>query len=144
MSKVKAADGESKKLSMELKQGNYKSAKNCVQISTVANQRGFLPSTSATNQIVVGQGLIEKFQENGSTGEGFIKEQRGGRYAVIKSNKDTLWFDKGNIKIGADALVVGKYVQNTNLPLVSGASQQALVLELICIQSGASTLESLF
>lgn len=123
----------------DYKSGSYKSTKSCAEIAEfLGNQSGIesgmQPLIKPSNGHYFWYAKLEKFQENGSTGNGYIKNK--GQYGVVKSDKNTIWLNKERIKINEEVCVVGKYVDNTSVPLASGGSQQAVVLDLICVEPG--------
>jgi hypothetical protein len=95
-------------------------------------QVGMQPLIKPSNGYIFSSAVLEKFQENGSTGNGYIKE--GGKYGVVKSDKNTFWLYKDKIAINTRVCVLGKYIDNASVPLTSGGAQQAVVLDLICAQ----------
>jgi hypothetical protein len=149
--KRKAAEGAAKLV--EIRNGNYAAAESCFQISqafatdnssremriVLAKSEGLSPSVQPTNQYRLASGELESFKESKTlgfvSGEGYMRDSNG-RYGVLKTQKSTHWIKKDLIRMGNQVVVVGKYVSNSTLKLVSGASTQAPVLELICIEAG--------
>lgn len=136
---AKVAEEEAaKRRYAEYKSGNYKSLTNCTDLAVAfAVDSGLIqdlkPALNPTGAIFAGRVRLDKYQENNSSGSGFIKE--AGQFASVKTGPKTAWIDKSNIKINEHVCVAGKYTGNTAVTLSSGVGQQVMVLELLCVQS---------
>lgn len=131
---IKSAEVENEKIISEIKSGNYNSARNCGEIANALNaqsNQSLVTSIQPTLNQTVLVGDLSHYDENENFGTGLVVKDFN--FAKFKTNSKTKWFNKQSVAINTPVYVLGKYVMNDAVTLVTGAERPALVLEAICV-----------
>ena len=112
--------------------GNYSIAQNCYEYAKASNAQKLIglpnPLVSPDGKMYFMFAKLYKF----SGGSGYLESS--GAYAGISTTGKTHWESKEKTLINSMVAVVGKYVGNGDVTLVSGAEQSLRNYEVMCIE----------
>lgn len=127
-------DQETKARLEKISKGDLKVAKSCLEIHTATGaEDGWAVLVTPHKRLASGVAKIKSLTEkSGGNGVGIAFVDNV--FLELRTSSNTIWFSKNSIEINSDAIIVGRYVENTFLKLTNGSSRQSPVLEVICMQ----------
>lgn len=115
--------------------GDYSTAANCSEIASamgaIKDDFLFPPTINPDNKVYLMTANLEEF--NGTNG--YIKNFLSNpNYAQITTTKNTIWKSIEKIMSKYPVGIVGRYIANNQVILVTGAAQPVRKFEVICIE----------
>lgn len=126
---------EEKDRTAKIQKGDYKSANSCIDILNALDDKidqNDGASIKPHQGLKASAGKLAKFTND--TGVILFQSKSGPNAVEFRTSNNTLWFNKNDIRLNSDVLIIGKYTSNTSIKLTNGSSIQSPVLDLICVQ----------
>ncbi len=113
--------------------GDFSIAADCGEIGAAMGAQNntllFPPLVSPDNKVYFMASILDEFDGN----HGFIQSSLKTNYAEILTTKNTIWKYKEKISIKGGVFIIGKYIGNGSVVLVSGAGDPVRKFDVICI-----------
>lgn len=118
--------------------GNWSKISSCQEVGLAyyrADQAndGITVLIQPTKRLHIVSMTLKEFRSNDLMKTAVGSMQFGETFVRFNADNTTRWFNRSQIAIGGNVVVVGRYSSNVSIALTSGASTQAAVLEAICI-----------